>query len=82
MKTTFDLKSLLAGVAVAVIAFLALGASRSDSPAVDHFRITTTTNHVFVIDTTTGQVWAEYIVPRQDTRNEQFMPPRLSLGKN
>ncbi|MEJ2704226.1 MAG: hypothetical protein P8Z79_17460 [Sedimentisphaerales bacterium] len=82
MKTTFDLKSLLAGVALAVLVFLAFGASRNDPPAVDHFRIATTTNHVFVIDTTTGQVWAEYVIPRRDTREEQFMAPRLPLEKN
>jgi hypothetical protein len=82
MKATFDLRSLLVGVALAALVFLALGASLNAPAQVDRFRIATSANHVFVIDTATGQVWTEYIVPRQDTRDQQFMTPRLPLEKH
>jgi hypothetical protein len=37
---------------------------------------------MFVVDTTTGQVWGKYVVPRQDMRNQEFMGPRLSSDKD
>lgn len=82
MKTTFDLKSLLVGAVLTVFVLLALGASLNGPAQVDRFRAATNPSHVFVIDTATGQVWGKYVIPRQDMKNQEFMEPRLSLGKN
>ena len=81
MKVTFDLKSLLVGAVLAVCVLLALGASLNDPPQVNRFRIAAGANHVFVVDTATGQVWEQYVVPRRDARDQEFMAPRLPLDK-
>jgi hypothetical protein len=81
MKVTFDLKSLLLGAVLTMFVLLAFGASLNDPPQVDRFRIATTANHVFVVDTATGQVWEQYVVPRRDSRDQEFMAPRLPLDK-
>jgi hypothetical protein len=81
MKVTFDLKSLLVGAVLAVCVLLALGASLNGPPQVNRFRIGASANHVFVVDTATGQVWEQYVIPRRDARDLEFMPPRLPLDK-
>lgn len=81
MKTLFDLRSCLIGVALTVVVLLALGASLSHSPQVDRFRFGASGSHVFVIDTATGQVWGKYVTPRQDLTNQEFMKPKLPLDK-
>ena len=79
MKTKFDLRSFVMGTVLAVFVLLALGASLKDSPQVDRFRIAPTANNVFVIDTTTGQVWGKYFNPRQGMQSQEFMDPRLLI---
>ena len=79
MKAMFDLRSFVMGVVLAVFVLLALGASLKDLPQVDRFRIASTANNVFVLDTATGQVWGKYVVPRRDAKGQEFMNPRLPL---
>ena len=81
MKAMFEIKSFVIGAVLAAIILLALGASLKESPQVDRFRITSTTNNVFVLDTATGQVWGKHVVPRQGMQSQEFMDPRLSLDK-
>ena len=81
MKTTLDLRSFIIGAVLAAVILLTLGATQNDAPQVDRFRIASTTNNVFVLDTATGQVWGKHVVPRQGTQNQEFMDPRLSLDK-
>ena len=56
MKTAYDLKSFLVGVLLTVLVVLTLGATKDESPQVSRFRVETNRNHVFVVDTVTGQV--------------------------
>jgi len=81
MKGMFDLRSLLMGAILAMFILLALGASLNRSPQVDRFRFGASANHVFVIDTATGQVWGKYITPRRDMTSQELMSPKLSLEK-
>ncbi|OHB73472.1 MAG: hypothetical protein A2Z25_15045 [Planctomycetes bacterium RBG_16_55_9] len=82
MKAAFNLKSLLIGSVLTLFVFLAIGASLNGPPQVDRFRIATSANHLFVIDTTTGQVWGKYVIPRQDMQDQDFMGPRLPSEKD
>jgi hypothetical protein len=81
MKTMFDLRSVLIGAILAVLLLFAFGASLNNPPQVDRFRFGASANHVFVIDTATGQVWGKYITPRRDMTSQEFMSPQLSLDK-
>ena len=81
MKGTLDLRSVLTGAVLAVFILLTLGASLTRSPQVDRFRFGASGNHVFVIDTATGQVWGKYVTPRRDMTSQEFMSPKLSLDK-
>ena len=81
MKGMFDLRSFLMGAVLTVFILLALGASLNSSHQVDRFRFGASGNHVFVIDTATGQVWGKYVTPRRDMTSQEFMSPQLSLDK-
>ena len=79
MKAVFDLRSLLIGAVLTVFVFLALGAARSDSFKVGRFRIEANEDHVFVVDTATGQVWEKFVAAGQGTKSQDFMDPKLLL---
>ena len=81
MKAMFDLRSFLIGAVLAMCVFLALGAARNDSPKVGRFQIETNEDHVFVVDTATGQVWEKFVAGGQGTKSQDFMDPKLSLRK-
>ena len=81
MKAMFDIRSFLIGAVLTVFVLLALGASLNSSPQVDRFRFGASANHVFVIDTATGQVWGKYVVQRRDMTSEELISPKLSLDK-
>jgi hypothetical protein len=57
MGWKFDIKSAVVGAAVVAVAAILLGAANSE-PAVGRYRIATQANYAYVIDTTTGKVWA------------------------
>lgn len=56
MNTKIDLKSALCGLAVGILATLAMGAATS-SNAIGRYQIASGSGFVTVIDTTTGRVW-------------------------
>jgi hypothetical protein len=56
MNTKIDLKSALCGLAVGILAMLAIGASNSSNP-IGRYYIASGSGFVTVLDTTTGQVW-------------------------
>ena len=82
MKAVFDLRSFLIGAVLVTLVFLVLGAARGDSRQVGRFRIETNEEHVFVVDTVTGQVWEKSVVGGHGARSQDFMDSRLLLHKN
>ena len=80
MKAVFDLRSFLIGAVLAMSVFLVLGAARSNSRQVGRFRIETNEEHVFVVDTVTGQVWKKSAVG--GLGSQDFMDSKLLLQKN
>lgn len=81
MKTPYDLKSFLIGVVLTVFVVLTLGAAKDESPQVGRFRVETNRNHVFVIDTVSGQVWEKYVKSTGGATSENFAEPKLRLRK-
>lgn len=56
MKTPIDLKSLLCGLAIGVLAVFAIGAASSSSP-VGKYQTTSAAGFALILDTSTGQAW-------------------------
>jgi len=56
MTTKIDLKSALCGLALGILAMLAIGASGSPN-AVGRSQVASSASFVTIIDTTTGQAW-------------------------
>jgi hypothetical protein len=81
MKTAYDLKSFLIGVLLTVLVVLTLGATKDESPQVGRFRVETNRNHVFVVDTVTGQVWEKYVRVSEGTTSQNFAEPKLRAHK-
>ncbi len=57
MNAKIDVKSALVGLAVGVVAILALGAA-SPSSSIGRYRVAGNTPYFLLVDTTTGKVWA------------------------
>ena len=82
MKTTIDPKSVLLGAMAAVVLGCAFGAGDSAGrdhradPAISRFQINSNEQHVFVLDTATGQVWENYLPPNQGSTSSNFMEPK------
>ena len=81
MKMAYDLKSFLIGVVLTALVVFTLGATKDESPQVGRFRTETNRNHVFVIDTVTGQVWEKYVESTGGTTDENFAEPKLRSFK-
>jgi len=64
MNTRIDIKSALLGLALGVLATVAIAASTS-SGAVGRYQIAGTANHGLVLDTVTGQVWSAFFLPNE-----------------
>jgi len=60
MNTKIDLKSALCGLAVGILAMLAIGAAPS-SGAVGKYQVASNGAYVAIIDTTTGRAWGANI---------------------
>jgi len=56
MTTKIDLKSALCGLALGVLAMLAIGAT-GPTNAIGKYQIATGAGFVTIVDTTTGQAW-------------------------
>jgi hypothetical protein len=59
MKAQIDLKSVLCGVAIGVLAVFALGAATS-SNEIGRFQVSAGRDSSVIIDTKTGQAWGFY----------------------
>jgi len=67
-----DTRSLIIGVLLAVVVFLALGAAHSTGPhTCGRYQIEAAEYHAYVIDTATGQVWG-----KSGTGNREFHKPK------
>ena len=77
MKTQLDIRSMLIGILLTICCIFALGAARSTNPALNaRFQLVCPGegSNAFVIDTSTGQVWAKYSGNR-NTNN--FLTPKI-----
>jgi len=77
MKMNLELKSLFVGVIITVLLTLALGATKESFLRVGRFHIEVDHNHVFVLDSITGQVWEKYLLPDRGTTSKDFAEPKL-----
>lgn len=77
MKETFNFRSLLIGVVLTMLLFVALGAVNNPATQVDRFQIRTNNAHVFVIDTVTGQVWEKFVHDGGGTTSKDFSNSKL-----
>ncbi|HLX69841.1 MAG TPA: hypothetical protein VKV04_09470 [Verrucomicrobiae bacterium] len=61
MKTTIDIKSAVLGLAIGIVAMLAIGAEESPSNPVGRYQVQTCPGNpsgfAVLVDTTTGKVW-------------------------
>jgi hypothetical protein len=57
MNAKIDLKSALCGVAIGVLAFLAIGAANSPTNPIGRYQASGGAGFFLIIDTTTGKVW-------------------------
>lgn len=62
MKTAFDLKSLLVGLAIGIVLAAVLGAASKvvGKAETGRFQFATNPGHAFVFDTQTGEVWEKF----------------------
>lgn len=81
MKATCDFKSFLTGVFLTILGILTLGTTKNESRQVGRFRIGTNRNHVFIVDTMTGQMWEKYGRVSEGTTGENFTGPKLRAHK-
>ena len=81
MEMAYDLKSFLIGVVLTALAFFTLGAAKDESSQVGRFLTETNRNHVFVIDTVTGQVWEKYVKSTGGATSDNFAEPKLRSYK-
>ena len=56
MKTQIDLKSLLCGLTIGVLAMFAIGATEPSNP-VGRYQVSTAAGFVAIVDSQTGQAW-------------------------
>ena len=77
MKKNIEIKSVLIGVFIGIVAMLAMGASSSQTSAVDRYRLGAAGSHGLVIDTVTGQVWTKYFPQNGGRADSDFAKPKL-----
>ena len=75
MNTKIDLKSALCGLAVGVLAMLAIGAATS-SNAIGRYQVSSSSGFVTIIDTTTGRAWGGNISMLSSTQ-AGFWEPKV-----
>ena len=72
MKTQIDLKSLLCGLAIGVLAMFAVGATTSTAPG--RFQIAGSPPIFLLVDTTTGKVWTSNFSAARPADDDFFAP--------
>lgn len=70
MKTQIDLKSVLCGLAVGVLAMLVIGA-RTSTNEVGRYQVSSASGFAVMIDTKTGQAWG-YMTASLNRNDNQF----------
>jgi len=77
MNIKIDLKSALCGLAVGILAMLAMGAATS-SDALGRYQVASGSGFVTIIDTSTGRAWgANLASPGFQTIHPGFWEPKL-----
>ena len=81
MKTQFDLKSGLCGLALGMLGMLALGAGTVSSQP-GRYQIATEGSVALLVDTETGQVWMKCWRNADEFKSdEDFSEPKLQAPK-
>ena len=77
MNNKIDIKSVLIGVCVGVLAILAIGASSPQTSVVGRYQLGGTASHGLVIDTVTGKVWSKHLPQNRGNTDADFAEPKL-----
>ena len=77
MKKNIEIKSVLIGVFIGIVAMVAMGASSSQTSAVGRYQLGGTASHGLLIDTVTGQVWSKYFAQSGGRSDPDFAKPKL-----
>lgn len=76
MKAQIDIKSVLCGIAIGVLAVVAIGAGTS-SNEIGRFQVSAGQNATVIIDTRTGQAWGFCPINTAQYRNDgSFWDPK------
>lgn len=76
MNTKIDIKSTLLGLALGVLAMVAIAAASSPGQ-IGRCQIGGTGNHGLVIDTATGQVWSGFFLSSGGKTDAEFFQPKI-----
>ena len=80
MNTKIDMKSMFLGLALGILAMVAMAAASSPGQ-VGRFQIGGTNNQGMVIDTATGQVWCTYFSSSGGSGHADFFQPKIGEKK-
>ncbi|HZI33788.1 MAG TPA: hypothetical protein VFF11_15725 [Candidatus Binatia bacterium] len=81
MKTQIEVKSVLVGIVIGVLAVFAIGAGTSSSNPIGKYQITGVGNGTggwaaVVVDTQTGEVWGADFHNNWNDKSSQFWGPK------
>lgn len=81
MNKNIDIKSVLIGACIGVVAMLAIGASSPQTSVVGRYQLGGTASHGLVIDTMTGRVWSKHLPQNRGYTDADFAIPKLKKGR-
>ena len=81
MNKKIEIKSALIGVAVGVVATLAIGASSPRATTVGRYQIGGTASHGLIIDSATGQAWSAYLPQQSGKTDGDFWTSKVDKQK-
>jgi len=76
-KRTTIASGVVSGVCVVGLAFV-LGAAPGSQPQPGRFQMVANENHVFILDTATGQAWEKFVTSSEGGTSEDFAKEKLS----
>jgi hypothetical protein len=79
MTKRTDVRSLILGLLIGACLTGCLAAAGVAMVAAGRFQIATNENHVYVLDTVTGQVWQDFAASGSGTTTPGFDEPKIRL---
>jgi hypothetical protein len=76
-KSTVIASAIFSSACVVLLAFT-LGASPASEPSPGRFQMVANENHVFILDTATGQAWEKFVTSNQGVTSDDFAKEKLS----